>query len=129
MGKMKKEINKELLEYMEQFRGKRFLAIINRVSKSGMSRRIEFYAPDSAGVICRIGADVAKLLRYTYNIDQGGMLVKGCGMDMIFSVLSQLNYKMAELDTGKTLQELLKTKECGERIYDNYFTDANNYLR
>ena len=46
---------------------------------------------------------------------------------MIFHVLTNLNYHMAKHDTGKTIQELLNTKECGERIYDNYFTDADRY--
>jgi len=36
---------------------------------------------------------------------------------------------MAQKDTGKTLQELLKTKECGKHIYDTYFVNANNYVR
>jgi hypothetical protein len=48
-------------------------------------------------------------------------------MDMIYSVLSNLNYEMAKRDTGKTIQELLETGECGTHIYDKYFTNANNY--
>jgi hypothetical protein len=74
----------------------------------------------------RIGDDIATLLEYPYDYDKG-LRADGCGMDMIFSVLSNLNYRMATLDTGKTIQELLTTKECGERIYDNYFVDADHY--
>lgn len=117
----KAESYKRLLKY----RGKQFACIINSVSRSGMSRRMEFYADGYN----RVGYDIARIVDYSYNIDKGGLSVGGCGMDMVFHVLSSLNYAMAILDTGKTLTELLKTKECGEHIYDKYFCNANNYVR
>jgi hypothetical protein len=114
----KAQAYQDLLKY----RGQQVAAAVKSVSKSGMSRRIEFYGPDFR----RIGGDIANLLEYSYDYTKG-MRVDGCGMDMIFSVLSNLNYEMAQRDTGKTIQELLKTKECGEHIYDTYFVNANNY--
>ena len=109
-------------ENLKEFRGQRVAAVVKKVSKSGMTRHIEFYADNHR----RIGYDIAKLLDYPYG--DYGVKVGGCGMDMIFHVLSNVNYVMATLDTGKTIQELLKTKECGERIYDNYFFDADRYI-
>ena len=108
-------------EYLKQFRGKDIAVNIKSVSRSGMSRRFEFYADGYN----RIGYYIAQLLEYPYN--DKGLRADGCGMDMVFSVLSNLNYEMAKRDTGKTIQELLKTKECGTHIYDTYFINANNY--
>ena len=118
---------KRAFEIIEQFRGKRIYARVNNVSRSGMSRRIEYYAVTNDGEIMRIGYYIAQILNSSYNVDKGGLLVGGVGMDMIFSVLSNFNYTMAKHDTGKSITELLKTKQCGERIYDNYFIDADNY--
>lgn len=118
---------KKAFEIIEQFRGKKVYANVNHVSRSGMSRRIEYYSVRADGNIMRIGYYIAQIAGYPYDVDKGGLNVGGCGMDMIFSVLSDFNYTMATHDTGKTIQELLKSKECGERIHDKYFFDANNY--
>jgi len=110
---------KDAYETLKHYRGRRILAVVESVSKSGMSRRIKFY--------CVIDNDtawltpwIAKLLGYSY--DQNGLVVKGCGMDMVFHVLSTLNYKMAEIE-GK--YDVLRTNN--ERIYDKYFFDADTY--
>ena len=131
MTKLEKEnrIN-EAYKRLLPFRGKQIAACIKHVSSSGMSRRIEFYTEGFR----LIGRDIAELLDYRYDIDKGGLSVGGCGMDMVFSVLSNLNYKMAQMDTGKQLQQL-QNKKGGytvngkhyERIYDNYFIDADHY--
>ena len=107
----------EAYEYLKKYRGQKFACAIKSVSRSGMSRKMEFYAPN----FDRIGYYIARIIDYPYNPDKG-LSVSGCGMDMIFHVLSSLNYAMARLD-GK-YDEL---KEKGERIYDNYFIDASNY--
>ena len=120
--KEKEKEQKEAYEVLKQYHGQQLAASVKSVSRSGMSRKIEFYAPN----FDRIGYYIAKLLDYPYYPGKG-IKVDGCGMDMIFSVLSDLNYEMAKRDTGKTIQELLKTGECGTHIYDKYFTDANHY--
>ena len=114
---------------LEKYRGRKVYAVVNSVSRSGMQRRIEFYcvSPTEPQEINRIGYYIAQAIGYRYNVDKGGMKVNGCGMDMIFHVLSSFNYHMAQHDTGKTLTQLMETKECGERIYDAYFFDADNY--
>lgn len=113
---------KDALSYIMQFKGKEVAACVKSVSKSGMSRRIELYADGYN----RIGYYIAVLLDYPYDADKG-LKVDGCGMDMVFHTLSNFNYFMAQKITGKTLQELMATKECGERIYDHYFFDADRY--
>jgi hypothetical protein len=120
--KYTKKDKEDAFNYMLQFKGKEVAACVKSVSKSGMSRRIEIYADGYN----RIGYYIAVLGDYSYDSNKG-IRVDGCGMDMIFHTLSNFNYFMAQKITGKTIQELIVTKECGERIYDNYFFDANSY--
>lgn len=114
-------------ELLEDVRGQKVYCNITRVSRSGMTRKMRFYAinkkDNKLSNITHLIAEIAD-----YKMDKNhDLVVNGCGMDMIFSVLSNFNYAMARIDTGKDIQELLKTKECGERIYDQYFFNANNY--
>ena len=119
----KAEMMKQAYADIEILRGKEVGVIITNVSKSGMSRQMKFYADGFQNVTRAI----ATITENRYNDKNGTLSVSGCGMDMVFAVLSSLNYKMAQYDTGKTLQELHKTGECGERIYDKYFVNANHY--
>ena len=112
-------------ESLQQFRGCPIASVVNSVSRSGMSRRIELYALKDNN-IHRIGWAVAYVADYPYDIDKGGIRADGCVMDMVFSVVSNFNYVAAEMTTGKTIQELLATGECGKHIYDDYFFNANN---
>ena len=109
-------------DMLKQYRGRKFYAIVNSVSRSGMSRRIEYYCVDDYKTIQRIGYYIARICGYPYSVDKGGLSVGGCGQDMIFSVLSNFNYEMAKLDT-----ELLDSKELGKNICDKHFTNASNY--
>lgn len=119
--KYTKKDQAEAWEYLQQFRNKEVAASVKSVSRSGMNRKIEFYADGYN----RIGWAIAVCLGDTYT--DKGISVGGCGMDMIFSVLSNFNYFAAQKDTGKTLTELLNTGECGKHIYDHYFFDADRY--
>lgn len=114
-------------ELLEDVRGQKVYCNITKVSRSGMTRKMRFYAISKKYNDLR---NITYLISgiADYNMDKNhDLIVKGCGMDMIFSVLSNFNYAMAELDTGKNIHELLKTKECGDRIYDKYFFNASNY--
>ena len=119
----KQEID-HVYEILKPFKGLTVYGTVNSVSRSGMSRRIEFYVATEKNEIRRIGYYIAKIAGYPYNVDKGGILVNGCGMDMLFSVLSNFNYAVAQYETGKNLTELLNSGEYG-RIYDDYFFDAN----
>lgn len=107
---------------IECARGKEIAVNIVSVSRSGMTRKMKFYTEGFQDITEEISA----ITENSINID-GEMTVKGGGMDMVFSVLSNLNYAIAKHDTGKSIQELLKSQECGVRIYDKYFVNANRY--
>ena len=116
----------EAFKHLQEYKGLKVYAEVNSVSRSGMSRRIEYYVIPEKNHLARIGYYIAKVIDYSYSIDKGGISVSGCGMDMIFHVLSSFNYKAATLETGKTLKELLDSGTYG-LIYDDYFFDANSY--
>lgn len=124
------EAYKFLKELDKDKNGKVYIyANITHVSRSGMMRYIKFYARQNNNTrLLTIHKHIADLLNHNCDRDKG-IKVGGCGMDMVFSVLSNLNYKMATMDTNKTINKLLEDpkKPCGVRIYDDYFTDAENY--
>jgi hypothetical protein len=115
------------LERLESIRGQKFYCNIVSVSRSGMTRKMKFYAiPKGKEELQQITYLIGNIADYSFD-KNGNLIVGGCGMDMVFSVISNFNYAMARRDTGKDIQKLLKSKECGDRIYDKYFTNANNY--
>ena len=121
------KLNEYDRELLEDVRGQKVYCNITRVSQSGMTRKMRFYAVSKKDSELR---DITYLISgiADYNTDKNhDLIVSGCGMDMVFSVLSNFNYSMARLDTGKNITVLLESKECGDRIYDKYFLDANNY--
>jgi len=61
--------------------GSRVRGVVVSVSRSGMSRRIRFYA-GSAGDTHDLTYEFAKLTGWS--LDDRGLLVQGCGMDMVF---------------------------------------------
>jgi len=130
-GKMNKKQTRqeklnEIKKEIEEIRQKPIIAKIVSVSRSGMTRKIDFYIAKNDGYLRWINHILAVIL--DEKTDKNGQIVaSGCGMDVIFHTLSNVNYAMATIDTNKTLNELLKTKECGKRIYDNYFINADKY--
>jgi hypothetical protein len=113
-------------ELLEAIRGQKFYCNIVSVSRSGMTRKMSFYAHNPKyNELSNITYLIARITNYSLDKNHN-LIVSGCGMDMVFSVVSNFNYAMARIDTGKSIQELLQTKECGEHIYDKYFTNANN---
>ncbi len=126
MKKQLKDLNEYDKELLESIRGKKIACNIVSVSRSGMTRKMRFYAcvdDDIKEITYLIGAIAG------YSQDKNhDLIVGGCGMNMIFSVLSNFNYAMAKYDTGKSITELLESKECGERIYDKYFINADQYI-
>ncbi len=58
-------------------------------SKSGLSRSIGFFIIKD-GDVHFINHDIAKLLGYRFNKFFDGLIVKGCGMDMGFHVVTSL---------------------------------------
>lgn len=119
---------------LEQYRGATVAAAVNHVSRSGMSRRIEFYAIKDND-IHRIGYSIAHVTGYGYDVNKGGIRADGCGMDMVFSVLTNFNYaawahdlaeKFPTLDRWSSEAKKAMGKPEGYNIYDDYFFNANH---
>lgn len=62
---------------------------VTKVSRSGMSRNIEFYWIDMDRRPSRITWLMSEALGYK-QLDDGSIRVRGCGMDMGFKVISDL---------------------------------------
>lgn len=73
-------------------------AKVNKVSASGMSRRISLYlATDNKGDsnIIDISYMSGKAMGWNYKEGyNGGVQVRGCGMDMLFHTVDSLSYAM-----------------------------------
>ena len=93
MGKNKytQDEKEKALAILGEWRGYTLLAHVNSVSRSGMTRRIEFYAAEG-NEISRIGYLMSKILEWPYDVDKGGFQVSGCGMDMIFHTIYSFNH-------------------------------------
>ena len=116
--------DESIQNFLKIFRHKQISATVTRVSKSGMTRWLQFLAVDEGG-IRDITYYVAKLTNHTYKNEHGwGLKVGGCGMDMIYHILTCLNYAVAALDDVK-----LSGMGGVENSYSNYFTNADNYKR
>ena len=61
---------------------------IGSVAKSGMSRRIKFYIAKDSEIL---SATYLASILYGGNLNDKGVLVKGCGMDMGFHVVYTLS--------------------------------------
>jgi hypothetical protein len=137
MAKSSKSDIAQAWAFLEQFKGRQVKAEVQSVSRSGMSRRIRFYAAyiddrtkepgiaDITWAIARIGG---------YGMNDRGLRVDGCGMDMCFAVISNFNYLAASHDlASKGLDIYWNTPEGKKalglepdaRIYDIYFFNAN----
>lgn len=122
---LKKGISSYDFDVLKKVKNKKIVCSIKSVSASGMTRKMDFYALINNELVY-INHLISAIAGYKRDKNHC-LIVGGCGMDMIFSVLSNFNYAMAPLVTGKDLKTLLDSKECGERVYDTYYINANNY--
>ena len=70
-------------------------SIIRHVSQSGMTRHISFFIIRN-NEIWHIGNLISDYLDYRPNKNYNGLVVQGCGMDMAFSVVNNLQEKMKQ---------------------------------
>lgn len=87
----KEEAKTRLKEWFPQ--GSTVYTILRHRAKSGMSRRISLVSlsADDGKVITRFPDYAASVaLGYSYNPEKQGLVVRGCGMDMGFSVAYDL---------------------------------------
>ena len=102
--------------FLQPLRGRTLLGIVNSVSRSGMSRRIEYYAAGTDGKVWRIGWAMSAIADFSYDVDKGGILAHGCGMDMIWHCI--YNFNMA-----------MKRREFPDRdIYSDPHAENCNYF-
>jgi hypothetical protein len=129
---MKIKLTTEELKYfISNFRGKDVCATVINVEQPGMSRRIKFLSLDNKMKILKIDYYIAGLLGYSYDYYEG-VLVKDIDIinaninrnsynryrDMIFHVLTEINYAVAKIDNVSIENDFL---------YTNYFFNAENY--
>jgi hypothetical protein len=114
------------LELLQHYKNQELLGIVNSVSRSGMSRRIEFYGVRVDDYerthIVRIGYLIAKVIDWPYDVNKGGILAKGCGMDMIFHTLYTFNVVAARIQhPDKTTKELYSNRNANEYFFTTHY--------
>lgn len=73
--------------------------VVRHVTRSGMSRSISVLTADSDGEIRDVSYDVARVLDWSMDRDNGGVRVQGCGMDMAFHLVYTMS-RAIHADTG-----------------------------
>jgi hypothetical protein len=115
MATTKKQLDEYQLQKLEQMKDQKIVCSIVSVSQSGMTRKMNFYYIDNNELIyCN---DLIEVVAGYKRDKNNCIIVSGCGMDMIFSVLYNFNMSLVHKD-GVKLEH-----------YDNcrYWIDANNY--
>lgn len=112
---------KEIKRIVGKCANKRVYADVVHVSASGMSRNIKFAAITKKGDYRPLTWYIAKALGY--NLQQDGTIkVYGCGMDMIFNTLYNLNSIAKSLN----IVRVSKNKDEHELRY-NGIVNTNYY--
>ena len=78
--------------------GSRVYCVLRHVSDSGMTRNIDFYAIKGDRPIW-LSSQIAFLCGYR-TAKTRGLIVRGCGMDMGFSVVSNLAYALHKSESA-----------------------------
>ena len=123
--KTTREEKRELLkELREDLKGKKIIACVCYVSSSGMSRHIKFCYVGNNGYLYNISYKVSKILGYRYNNNDNSVIVGGCGMDLIFHCLYNLNSWALELGVIKPS----KKKDRHTLQYNGVVNTNYNYI-
>ena len=116
---MKKELTTKQIERMEQLKelkeilkdnvSDRLICSVKKVSSNGMSRVVSFNYMCKNGYIYNLNYKISKILGYTLTND--GVRIKGCGLDVIFNALYNINcyaldYGIIRPSKNKTESEL-----------------------
>ena len=92
----------ELLEFIYKNRHKEiFIATVASVSKSGMSRNIKLGIVKN-NTFLNVTHLIAKLTGEKLSRDKEALLIKGCGMDMIFSIIYSVYCKLECISDANT---------------------------
>lgn len=92
---MREDMDKALLELknlMKKVKDKRVYARVTNVARSGMSRSITFRVITKKGELLRIDGIIQRITQYRWAREWcDGIIVSGCGMDVIFNTLYNIN--------------------------------------
>lgn len=82
---------KQLKEIMQKTKNKRVYATVLHVSNTGMSRVIKFMVITRKGNVLNINDLIHEITGYRYDNSYYGLRVYGCGMDVVFNTLYNVN--------------------------------------
>lgn len=95
---MKKAKNPTVLESLNQLKkimnhcdNKKVYATVLHISSTGMSRVIKFIAITKRGKVYNLNNIIHNITGYAWDRSYYGLRVYGCGMDMIFNTLYNVN--------------------------------------
>jgi hypothetical protein len=81
-------------ELRNEFRtGKDIFCILRHVSKSGMQRAISLFCVQNNDLV-NLDYSVQKICGYKFSKLHGGLTVRGCGMDMGYHIVANLEFKL-----------------------------------
>ena len=98
----------QLKEIMQKTKNKRVYATVLHVSNTGMSRVIKFIAITKQGDVYNLNNLIHRITGYKHDPNYYGLRVYGCGMDMIFHTLYNVNsiaYAYKVIKTSKNIDK------------------------
>jgi len=94
-----KKLDEYQLQKLNDMKGRQMVCSIVSVSKSGMTRKMNFYyINDNDLVYCN---DLIEIIAGYKRDKNHCIIVGGCGMDMVFSVLYNFNMSLVHKDDIK----------------------------
>tara|TARA_Y100000361_G_scaffold12811_1_gene10120 strand:- start:622 stop:1074 length:453 start_codon:yes stop_codon:yes gene_type:complete len=107
--------------YIKASKQNRLMSKVSNVSKSGMSRIVDIFEIGSDKKYKNMVLNFARLFEIVYgnyNIGKRGVLVKGCGMDMVYhlhdTIIRYLQYR--KLMTQSQYENLTRTSRTSGYI-------------
>lgn len=102
---------KQLKKIMQKTKNKRVYATVLHVSNTGMSRVIKFIAITKKGDVYNLNGLIHDITGYRHDNNYYGLRVYGCGMDMIFHTLYNVNaiaysYKVIKASKHKNRHDI-----------------------
>ena len=112
---------KQLKKIMQKTKNKRVYATVLHVSSSGMSRVIKFIAITKQGDVYNLNNLIHDITGYRHDNNYYGLRVYGCGMDMIFNTLYNVNAIAYAYKVVKTSKNINKHDICYCGLVDSNY--------
>lgn len=102
---------KQLKNIMQKTKNNRIYATVLHVSNSGMSRVIKFMVITKKATLLNITDLISKITGYKWDRNYYGLRIYGCGMDMAFNTLYNVNaiaysYKVIKTSKNKNRHDI-----------------------